>query len=132
MFGIGYASYDNFREFARMTAAFDGMVDHVRSTIHRTFCQEELLALTDLGDFLRRTTLRYNNNCALLPVIHGGLEPEKASRSGSVAACCAATLKLIDRAYLQGCIADRESVSELADFCRWQWLHHDAVQENDL
>ena len=40
--GTGYVSYDNHREFGRMVAAFDELMEQVRPTLYRSFDRLEL------------------------------------------------------------------------------------------
>lgn len=129
--GTGYISYDHYREFSRMVAAFDELMELNRTTMHCYFDSQELTHLADMRDFLYCVSTLYDNPKTVVPVVNDEPIDDVTRRGSTVAQVCAATLKLIDRAFL----ANPEkagyphSYSELADFCRWQWLNQDMEVE---
>ena len=125
--GEGYISYDEYREFGRMLEAFDELMDMVRPYIHRYFNQRELLHLADFRDFIYCVNSKYKDNNRHLPVYDVLSIAVETNRESTYQQVCAATLKLIDRALVSSpdTVKYKHSYSELADFCRWQWLNHD-------
>ena len=123
--GTGYVSYDNFREFGRMVAAFDELMEQVRPTLYRSFDRLELCHLADMRDYLFAVYFNHDDATTALPVLNGAGIMDDTRRSSTVAQVCAATLKLIDRARLAtgGTVGSPDAVSELTDFCLWQWQH---------
>ena len=123
--GTGYVSYDNFREFGRMVAAFDELMEQVRPTLYRSFDRLELCHLADMRDYLFAVYFNHDDATTALPVLNGAGIMDDTRRASTVAQVCAATLKLIDRARLAtgGTVGSPDAVSELTDFCLWQWQH---------
>ena len=123
--GSGYVSYDNHREFGRMVAAFDELMEQVRPTLHRSFDRQELCHLADMRDYLFCVSFNHDDATTALPVLSAATIADETRRGSTVAQVCAATLKLIDRARLAtgGTVGSPDAVSELTDFCLWQWQH---------
>ncbi len=129
--GTGYISYDNYREFGRMVEAFDELMELVRPTLHRSFDRQELCHLADMRDYLFCVSFHHDDATQALPVLNAATIADKTRRGSTVAQACAATLKLIDRALLAHPeqVGYPDSYSELADFCRWQWLNQDQTPD---
>lgn len=125
--GDGYISYDEYREFRRMLEAFDELMKIIRPTLHRYFNTRELIHLADMRDFLFCVYVDHKDNNRSLPVYDSLSIATETHRDSTYQQVCAATLKLIDRALVAqtGNVNYPHSYSELADFCRWQWLNHD-------
>ena len=123
--GPGYVSYDNHREFGRMVAAFDELMEQVRPTLYRCFDRQELCHLADMRDYLFAVNFNHDDATTALPVLNCAGIMDDTRRASTVAQVCAATLKLIDRARLAtgGTVGSPDAVSELTDFCLWQWQH---------
>ena len=130
--GVGYMSYDNFKEFGRMTAAMTALVERVRPELGRLFDQRELRALTDMYDYLRCVELTCDDGHNLFPIGKGGMRVDGPRRGSTVGEVCAATLKLAEHVLLGGSALEetvRGGVAELCAFCRWQWLNQAAEPE---